>query len=176
MTGLNTKLPLIAGALVLSAGAANSAGVESGDAAALRAALEDEYRAEATYAAVIAAFGEVRPFINIIEAERRHAAQARAQMDRLGISYDPANPFLGTLTAPASVLAACEQGVEAEIENIALYDKLLPTIVDPEVRATLTRLQAASRDKHLPAFQRCVDRGGQGDGGRGRGAGRRRSS
>lgn len=176
MTGRNIKLPLVAGALVLSAGSASGAGAQSGDAAALRAALEDEYHAEATYAAVIATFGEVRPFINIIEAERRHAAQARLQMDRLGISYDPTNPFLGILSAPASVLAACEQGVEAELKNIALYDKLLPTIVDPEVRETLTQLQSASRDKHLPAFQRCVDRGGQGDGGRGRGAGRRRSS
>jgi hypothetical protein len=36
-------------------------------------ALDDEYKAEATYAAVITRFGPVRPFINIVEAERRHA-------------------------------------------------------------------------------------------------------
>ena len=177
MTGRKIKLPLIAGALALSAGCANAtaAGEAGGDVAALRAALEDEYKAEATYAAVIAAFGEVRPFINIIEAERRHAAQVRVQMDRLGISHDRTNPFLGTLKAPATVLAACEQGVEAEIENIALYDQLLPTIIDPQVRETLTNLQEASRDRHLPAFERCVARGGQMGGGPSRGAGRRGS-
>lgn len=181
MSGPQTKTALLAGALALSTGCASASasatavGEAGGDVAALRAALDDEYRAEATYAAVIASFGEVRPFINIIEAERRHADQVKVQMDRLAISYDPANPYLGTLTAPVTVLAACEQGVEAEVENIALYDRLLPTVQDPLVRETLTRLQAASRDRHLPAFQRCVSRGGEMGRGPGRGAGRRGS-
>jgi rubrerythrin len=155
-----------------------AAAQSSGDAAALRAALDDEYKAEATYAAVIAAFGEVRPFINIIEAERRHAASVRAEMDRLGLPYETANPYLGKLAAPTSVLDACKAGVEAEIENIALYDRLLPKIEDPQVRDTLTRLQWASRERHLPAFQRCVERGGimgQGPGG-GRDRGRQRTN
>ena len=39
--------------------------------AVLLEALDDERKAEATYAAVIEKFGEVRPFINIIDAERR---------------------------------------------------------------------------------------------------------
>lgn len=182
MADWNIKRPLTTATLILAAGcvAAAAPAPAEADVAALHAALDDEYRAEATYAAVIAAHGEVRPFINIIEAERRHADQVKAQMDRLGLSYDPANPHLGTLTAPVSVLAACEQGVTAEIENIALYDRLLPMIRDPQVRETLTRLQWASRERHLPAFKRCVERGGAmgrgpGDGGGGRRAGRGRS-
>lgn len=178
MTGRKTNSSLLAGALALAAaipGATISA-QNSGDAEALRAALDDEYKAEATYAAVIAAFGDVRPFINIIEAERRHATSVRAEMDRLGLSYDAANPYLGKLAAPASVLDACKAGVDAEIENIALYDRLLPTIADPQVRDTLSRLQWASRERHLPAFKRCVERGGTmgpgPGGGRGRGRGR----
>lgn len=160
-------------ALALAAGCSGvSASGESGvEATALRQALDDEYRAEATYKAVIDAFGEVRPFINIIEAERRHADRAKAEMDRLEISYDTVNPYLGTISAPPTILAACEQGVTAEIENIALYDRILPTIEDEQVRETLGRLQWASRERHLPAFQRCVSRGGkmgQGPGGRGR--------
>jgi hypothetical protein len=39
---------------------------------ALREALDDEYRAWATYDQVIADFGEVPPFANIREAEGRH--------------------------------------------------------------------------------------------------------
>ena len=39
--------------------------------AALHEALEDEYRAWATYDQVIRDFGEVRPFSNIREAEAR---------------------------------------------------------------------------------------------------------
>jgi rubrerythrin len=162
--------------LTAGVASASAAAPSRGDVDALRAALDDEYRAEATYAAVMAAFGEVRPFVNIIEAERRHAARVKGEMDRLGIGYDPANPHIGKLTAPASLLAACEQGVAAEIENIALYDKLLPTVQDAQVRETLAALQAASRDRHLPAFQRCAARGGEmgrgGGSGRGRGPGR----
>lgn len=174
MTGRKFNPSLLAGVLALATGypGAAASAQSSSDSEALRAALDDEYRAEATYAAVIAAFGEVRPFINIIEAERRHAAQAKAEMDRLGISYAATNPYLGTLTAPASVLAACEQGVAAEIENIALYDRILPTIQDSQVRDTLTRLQWASRERHLPAFKRCIDRGGEMGRGQGRGGGR----
>lgn len=176
MDGFKTNPPLLAGALALAAAISGTAASAqpSGDAEALRAALDDEYKAEATYAAVIAAFGEVRPFINIIEAERRHAASVRAELDRLGLSYDPPNPYLGKVAAPASVLEACKAGIDAEVENIALYDRLLPKITDPQVRDTLTRLQWASRERHLPAFTRCVERGGtmgQGPGG-GRGRGR----
>ncbi len=39
---------------------------------ALVEALQDEYKARATYRLVISKFGEIRPFINIIESEERH--------------------------------------------------------------------------------------------------------
>ena len=52
-------------------------------------ALEDERKAEATYAAVIEKFGPVRPFSNIIEAEQRHAAALERQLARLGIDVPP---------------------------------------------------------------------------------------
>ncbi len=139
------------------------------DAKALSMALEDEYRAEATYDAVLGNFPGARPFINIIEAERRHADRVKAEMDRVGITYAKTNPYLGTFKAPASVLEACQQGIVAEEENIALYDRVLPSVTDNQIRETLTALQLASRERHLPAFQRCVARGGA------MGEGRRRS-
>lgn len=172
-SGISAALAALA--LTSACTGASASDDTSPDAAALQQALDDEYRAEATYKAVIDAFGEVRPFINIIKAERRHAARAKAEMDRLGVNYEATNPYLGQLSAPATLLEACEQGVTAEIENIALYDQLLPTIQDDRVRATLSDLQAASRERHLPAFRRCVSRGGQmgrGQMGQGRGGGR----
>ena len=39
---------------------------------ALLEALEDEYKARATYRLVINKFGQIRPFINIIQSEERH--------------------------------------------------------------------------------------------------------
>jgi len=56
-----------------------------------------------------------------------------------------------------------------------MYDRLLNDTIDyPDVQAVLKRLQRASTENHLPAFQRCVERGGaQGKGlGNGRGDGR----
>lgn len=139
-------------------------------------ALDDERKAEATYEAVIAKFGPVRPFINIIEAEQRHAGAIERQLHRLGFPI-PENRWNGKVEAPVSLAAACEFAVQAEIENIALYDTLIPTISDPIVREVFQNLQAASRDNHLPAFRRCLvrDGAGAGDGGgrgRGRGGGR----
>lgn len=146
----------------------------------LRDALEDERKAEATYAAVIEKFGEVRPFINIIDAERRHSAAIERQMTRLGFAI-PANHWEGKGEAPATLVEACSMAVEAEIKNIALYDRLLPAIADDVVRQVLQNLQDASRDNHLPAFRRCLERedsgggrgvGKTGQGGHGRGRGR----
>ena len=125
--------------------------------AVLLEALDDERKAEATYAAVIRKFGEVRPFINIIAAERRHSAAIERQMARLGVAV-PGNHWEGKGAAPATLAEACRMAVEAEIENIALYDRLLPAIADDVVRQVLQNLQDASRDNHLPAFRRCLER------------------
>lgn len=122
-------------------------------------ALDDEYKAEATYDAVIARFGPVRPFINIVEAERRHARALIRQCERLGIVPRP-NRWAGKIAAPATLRDACIEAIAGEVENIALYDRLLPTIADAQVRAVLEQLQAASRDRHLPAFRRCLERQG----------------
>lgn len=139
-------------------------------------ALEDERKAEATYAAVLAKFGDVRPFSIIIDAERRHSSAIEGQMVRLGIPIPP-NTWKGRAPAPASLADACRGAVQAEVENIALYDRLLPSIADSTVRQVLENLQAASRNNHLPAFRRCLAREeGEGGGGFGRsGRGRRRS-
>jgi rubrerythrin len=90
----------------------------------------------------------------------------------------PANHWEGKGAAPATLAEACSMAVDAEIENIALYDRLLPAIPDDVVRQVLQNLQDASRDNHLPAFRRCLereesgDRSGSGRGGHGRGRGR----
>jgi rubrerythrin len=120
-------------------------------------ALEDERKAEATYAAVIEKFGPVRPFSNIIEAEQRHAAALERQLARLGIDVPP-DPWTGKVAAPASLAQACESAVQGEIENIALYDRLIPMVDDPAARQVMENLQAASRERHLPAFRQCLER------------------
>jgi len=58
---------------------------------ALHEALDDEYRAWATYDQVIADFGVVRPFINIREAEARHTQALLAVFTRYELPM-PENP------------------------------------------------------------------------------------
>jgi rubrerythrin len=124
---------------------------------ALSEALEDEYKARATYRAVIARFGPVQPFVNIAEAEDRHVEALLRQFERLG-APPPQDSWAGRVHAPASVAEACAAAIKAEIENEALYRRLLGHVTDPAVRAVMQQLRDASRDRHLPAFRRCAGR------------------
>lgn len=157
--------------------------LDAATVAALEEALDDEYKAAATYHAVIAAFGPVRPFINIVEAEQRHAAALLALFERHGLTPPP-DRWAGSVAAPESLEAACREAVAGEIENAAMYDRLLGAVGDSDVAQVLTRLREASQERHLPAFRRGLARAaglapGQGhrhgeDGGEERGRGRQR--
>lgn len=138
-------------------------------------ALDDEYKARAFYRLVIKTFGPVRPFINIVEAEHTHARAVEALCVRYGIPL-PADAWDTKLEPPPSILEACRAGVEGEIENIAMYDRFLCETDEPEVRRLFQRLQARSREAHLPAFERCVARGGEAGHGEGSGRGPQQGS
>lgn len=127
-------------------------------AEALVAALQDEYKARATYRKVIAAHGEVRPFVNIVEAEERHVQALVRAFERHGLSV-PRDTWPTRVTTPATLRQACAAAVATERENASLYDRLIEAVADhPDVRETFNRLRSASRDRHLPAFERCVER------------------
>jgi hypothetical protein len=137
---------------------------------ALREALDDEHRAWAIYDQVVRDFGEVAPFGRIREAEARHVAALTALFERHGLAA-PENRWPGRVPRYASVREACRAGVQAEIDNAALYDRLLASTDRPELLAVFRNLQEASQERHLEAFRRCADRpsgGGRGGGGRGR--------
>jgi len=140
---------------------------------ALHAALDDEYHARATYQAVLDAFGDVRPFVNIVESEGRHIQALKRQCEQHGIAV-PSDKWAGRVSAPESLKRACEDAMKAERENAALYEKLIEAAREyPDVQDTFRSLQAASQERHLPAFERCDEREGS-SGGDGGGRGRRR--
>jgi hypothetical protein len=125
---------------------------------ALTAALADEYRARGTYRAVVRAYGDVRPFVNIVESEERHIQALRRLCERYGIEI-PADPWPTRISAPASFEDACRAAVEAERENGALYEKLIEAAGDrAAVEETFRRLLTASQENHLPAFERALAR------------------
>jgi hypothetical protein len=120
-------------------------------------ALDDEYMAWATYDQVITDFGEVRPFINIREAEARHIQALCA----LFMLYDipvPENTWPGRVAQYKTLHEACEAGVAAEVENAQMYDRLLKTTDRQDILLVLRNLQEASQERHLAAFQRCLER------------------
>ena len=125
---------------------------------ALAAALDDEYKSHETYRRVIADFGPVRPFINIVEAEARHIAALLALFKKYAMA-PPANRWAGQAPRFADVHAACVAGVQGEIDNVALYDGLLQATQRTDVLQVFHALRSASQDRHLPAFQRCAQRG-----------------
>lgn len=122
----------------------------------LDSAIEDEYHAFSFYNTVIKKFGQVRPFIMIVNAEQQHINSLIAIYEKYGLKA-PSNSYLNKLTAPATLKEACQVGYDAEVKNASLYkNNLLPTVTNyPDITQVFTNLMNASQDKHLPAFDRC---------------------
>ena len=127
------------------------------EVSALNDALDDEYKARATYDQVIDDFGPIRPFINIRDAESRHIDALRNLYDRYGIE-PPADAHVENAPTFDTVEAACEAAVKAEIDNGDLYDRIMGSTDRPDILRVFTNLRDASVERHLPAFQRCLDR------------------
>lgn len=124
----------------------------------LATAIDDEYKARATYRAVLEAFGPVRPFVNIVESEERHIRALEGLYRTYGWAV-PRDGWSGRVAAPATLSDACRAGVEAERANGALYERLIASACrHPDVVAVLRRLQSASQQRHLPAFERGLAR------------------
>jgi hypothetical protein len=122
---------------------------------ALLMALEDEYKAWSVYDQVIADFGAVRPFTSIQKAEENHIAALVTLFEGYGLDV-PANEWVGNVPTFDTLAEACEAGVQAEIDNAALYDQLFSMVDNPDLVRVFTALQSASQDQHLPAFERCA--------------------
>ena len=144
--------------------AAATSKLDDSTSKALLEALADERHAAATYEAVLAKFEDERPFSNIVNAERRHESFLLPLFEKYGIPV-PENEMTKNKPEAAATLAeACEQGVQIEKANIAMYDKFMSFVKEGDIRETFTYLRNASADNHLPAFERCGSGRGQGPG------------
>lgn len=128
---------------------------------ALLRALEDEFHAEAFFAAVLEKFGTRRPFSTVIRSERRHQAKIAQLMVFHGMPL-PRNTKLGAAEirarVPETLGEACQMGIEVEIANRDLYQKHLLPVVDEHahIKAVFERLSFVSENHHLLAFKRCA--------------------
>lgn len=169
MTEKGKKRGLIIAALLacVTLASAGAAGTLYGAAAAvadasltvedmLTYAIQDEYLARAEYIAIMGKYGAIRPFSNIVKAEETHVAYLRDAFANYGLAL-PADEASSRVAAPATLLAANQAGVQAEIDNIAMYDRFLadPALKDAkyaDLRALFTTLKRAS-ESHLRAFR-----------------------
>jgi len=136
---------------------AQSSEIDEATVLAMVEALQDEYKARATYRKVIETFGPVRPFINIVEAEDRHVHALLELFQRFQVE-PPLDGWPERVLIPASEQQACQDAFDGEQENLEMYDRLLKQVRHPAVCEVLKNLQSASRDNHMPAFQRCLGR------------------
>jgi hypothetical protein len=156
-----TVVALITGAL-LTSGVAYGAETTYGSGTAiidtdytleemLTYAIQDEYVAQAEYNAIIAKFGAVRPFSNIVKAESTHINLLTPLFNTYGYQV-PANDAASYVAIPATLIESKAVGVTAEKNNIAMYQAFLKEDLPADVQIVFERLLAAS-ENHLKAFE-----------------------
>jgi len=121
---------------------------------ALKEAILEEYGALNLYNAVLAQLGSQVPFSQIVRSEQQHVNALLRQADKYGVEA-PANPGLTNPPTFATLAEACAAGVSAEIADAALYDELKPVTTHSDLLQVYDRLQSASLNSHLPAFEAC---------------------
>lgn len=122
---------------------------------ALTVAIQDEYHAEAIYQRVLLDFGSVNPFSNIVRAEQNHAAALAGLFRVRGLAVPGSAWNADNVPRFASVREACAAAYQAEIDNIAVYDRYFGEELPDDVRRVFTNNRAASLNNHMPAFDRC---------------------
>ena len=74
-------------------------------------------------------------------------------MTRHGVAIPTDAPQ--SLPAVPGSLPECNRlAAQLERENIAMYDRLLADVTEPDIRTAFENLRAASKNNHLPAFER----------------------
>lgn len=114
-------------------------------------AIQDEYLARAEYELIMSQYGSIRPFTNIMKAEETHIEALLPLFTEYGVGA-PADEGADHAASVASLTEAYQAGVNAEINNIAMYETFLDQDLPDDVRTVFESLMHAS-ENHLRAFQ-----------------------
>ncbi len=126
--------------------------------AILDRALQDEYRALATYGAANLAYGDLRPFSRIVEAEDRHVTAVSHLLEKRGVDapeWDSATYPVPEDFTLLEFADACQVGLEAEQNNVAMYEGFLALTLPADVASVFSTLKSVSEINHSGAFDRC---------------------
>ena len=116
-------------------------------------AIQDEYLAHSQYAAVLDTFGKVRPFSNIILSEERHISYLQPLFTDRGWDI-PTDKSKELVVTPKTFTEALRSGVQAETDNIAMYEYFLQQPELPSDVKTVFELLLSASNKHLQAFSK----------------------
>ena len=114
-------------------------------------AIQDEYLARAEYDRIISDYGSIRPFTNIVRAEETHIDALLPLFTAYGITT-PANEGADHAVSVPSLAQTYQAGVNAEVNNIAMYELFLDEKLPDNVKTVFESLMRAS-ENHLRAFQ-----------------------
>lgn len=128
--------------------------LSSAEVEAIQQAILEEYGAYNLYQSVVNQLGNVYPFSQIVQSEQQHINALTRQAVKYGVTV-PENPGSASTVSFSSLSDACQAGVTAEIADADLYDELNPVITHGDILQVFDRLQSASLNSHLPAFQTC---------------------
>jgi hypothetical protein len=117
--------------------------------------INDEYKARAEYVALVDEFGAVSPFTNLINAETSHIKALTRLFDAYGLDV-PADNGSQFAVVPDTLEEAYAIGVQAEIDNIDLYEGYLDADLPTNVERVFTNLMNAS-ENHLATFTAYED-------------------
>ncbi|MGL4252521.1 MAG: DUF2202 domain-containing protein [Fusobacteriaceae bacterium] len=117
-------------------------------------ALQDEYLAKNEYLATLEKFGNVRPFSNIVKSEEQHIAMLLPLFLKYGVKTVNEEEMKEKVKVASSLQEAAQICIDAEVDNIAMYEKFLAQKNLPEdLKIAFLNLKQAS-EKHLSAFKR----------------------
>jgi hypothetical protein len=127
----------------------------------LRYAVEDEYLARAEYNAIMDTYGTIRPFSSIEKAEENHINIIKKIYSQRNIAIPP-DEGAGHAVTPPTLRSAFETGIQAEIDNIAMYERFLnenelDKKENEDVKNLFQNLKQAS-ENHLRAFRRQLEK------------------
>jgi hypothetical protein len=119
-------------------------------------AIQDEYLAHAEYQVIMGEYGTVRPFSNISRAEETHISWLIPLFAKYGFAL-PEDTAAEHAVLPKDMKTALEIGVQAEIDNIAMYESFLKQDLPQDVRDVFENLKNGSVN-HLRAFRNNLGR------------------
>jgi hypothetical protein len=119
-------------------------------------AAQDEYLARAEYAAIIEKFDVTRPYSNIMKSEETHLDYLEDIYAKYKMEF-PLDEAKEKLVIPNDLLEAAKVGVQAEIDNIAMYEKFLSYDLSEDIENVFNSLMKGSVN-HLNAFQNQVEK------------------